>query len=76
MRIENVVLGRRGKMTARITRAGSEQAGGDGDGEAKQVSTRKSQQWWAEELAVGVFYTASSAELARTVSNTMLLPSP
>lgn len=63
-------------MTVRITRAESEQTGSGGDGKAKQVSTMKSQQWWAEKRAVGISHRAGSAELARTVSNTKLLPSP
>lgn len=60
----------------RITRAKPEWAGSGSVGEAKQASVMRSQQWWAEKLAVGIFYTTGSAELARTISNAMLPSSP
>lgn len=39
----------------RITRAKPEQAGSGSVGETKQASMMRLQQWWAEELAVGIF---------------------
>lgn len=71
-------LAKIGNTTVRIARAKPEEAGSGGDGEAKQASRTRSQQGQAEKLTVGIFYTtgSGSAEMARTVSNTMLLSSP
>lgn len=71
-------LAKIGNMTVSVARAKPEQPGSGGDGDAKQASRVRSQQGQAEKLTEGIFYTSGSgsAEMARTVSNTILLSSP